>query len=258
MRQTKVTELSLDSVLWDGLLVDRKWLKDKGFNRPAVDYYLRSEKLEAVARGVYRKSGPPLKWQSVVYSLSELGYPIHVGHMTALAYHGFQHFLALGDGAEICLYSEKNLPAWIHAELVKHVFLDMPRNPFAGSQTGIVEVPFGTWDWPISYSTPERAFLELLGTLSNADQIQSAKILFEGAANFRPALIQTLLEECRQVKAKRLFLWLAREQKHVWYGHIDRSKIDLGTGKRQIAKGGMLDEEYLITVPRENKYGQWE
>jgi len=253
-----VTELSLDSVLGEGLLVDRKWLKDNGFNRPAVDYYLRSGKLEAFARGIYRKSGPPLKWQSVVYSLSKLGYPIHVGHLTALTYHGFQHFLALGNGTQICLYSGKKLPAWIHAGLVKQAFLDMPRNPFAGSMTGIVEVPFGTWDWLISYSTPERAFLELLSTLSNTDQIQSVKILFEAATNFRPALIQTLLEECRQVKAKRLFLWLAREQKHVWYKHIDRTKIDLGTGKRQIAKGGMMDEEFSITVPRENKFGQEE
>lgn len=31
---------------------------------------------------------------------------------------------------------------------------------------------------------------------------------------------------------------------------LDLSKIDLGSGKRQIIKGGALDQKYLITVPK--------
>lgn len=89
-----MAESTLDSVIKEGLLVDRKWIKDKGFDRPAVDYYLRSEKLNAASHGIYRKPGPPLKCQNVVYSLSKFGYRLHVGHKTALSYHGFQHYLA--------------------------------------------------------------------------------------------------------------------------------------------------------------------
>lgn len=249
---------SLDSVLHEGLLVDRKWLMKKGFGRPAVDYFLRSGKLEAIARGIYRKPGPPLKWQNVVYSLTQLEFRVHVGHRTVLNYHGFEHYLALGGNEDICLYCDKNLPKWVNVVGIKQEFVKMPRDPFNGSETGIEEVPFGTWDWPIPYSSTERAFVELASTVTTAEEIQSAGLMMEGAANLRPELIQSLLEECLQVKAKRLFLLLAREQNHAWYNRIDKSKIDLGAGKRQIIKDGTLDGEYLITVPRKDIHGQAE
>ncbi len=83
---------TLDFELFEGLLVDRAWLKGRGIENTNVDYYLRSGKLEAVVHGIYRKPGPPLKWQNVVYSLTLLGYDVHVGHMTALTYHGTPTF----------------------------------------------------------------------------------------------------------------------------------------------------------------------
>ena len=58
----------------------------------------------------------------------------------------------------------------------------MPRDPFNKSETGLEEVPFGTWDWPIPYSSPERAFLELTSTLTLAEEIQNAELMLEGAA----------------------------------------------------------------------------
>jgi hypothetical protein len=253
-----VTVQSLDSVLQEGILVDRKWLKDKGFTRTTVDYYLRSDKIKAVTHGIYRKPGPPLKWQNVVYSLIHLGFHVHVGHKTALGFHGFQHYLALGGDEKICLYCDKNLPKWLNKVGIKQTFVDIPRDPFNGSDAGIEQVPFGTWDWPIPYSSTERAFIELVSTVTTAEEIQSAGLMMEGAANLRPEIVQSLLEGCHQVKAKRLFLWLAREKNHAWYNSIDNSRLDLGTGKRQIIKGGRLDEEYQITVPRKDVIGQVE
>jgi len=80
--------------------------------------------------------------------------------------------------------------------------------------------------------------------------------MFEGAGGLRPKLIQTLLEECTQIKAKRLFLWLAKRQNHQWYHHIDISQINLGSGKRQIIKNGFLDKDFMISVPKEDYFGQ--
>ena len=64
---------SLEQTLSEGQLVNRDWLLKRGFNRPRVDYFLRSGKLEPVAHGVYRRPGPPLKWEHMVYSLKEMG-----------------------------------------------------------------------------------------------------------------------------------------------------------------------------------------
>jgi hypothetical protein len=250
--------MSLDAMLQEGVLVNRIWLKRKGFDRPAVDFYLRSGKLEAVTRGVYRKPGPPLKWQNVVYSLQVLGYQVHVGHFSALQYHGFQHYLTFGSIDKISLYCDNRLPSWID-EFDQFSFIQMEQSLFThGYAQGTVDVAFGTWDWPIKYSTPERAFIELMSTIRTAEDISQAQMMLEGAANLRPRLLQDLLEQCRQIKAKRLFLWMARTSGHAWYMQIDKTQVDLGSGKRQIVPEGVLDKEFLITVPKEASSGQAE
>lgn len=245
----------LDSVLQEGVLVDRKWLSQQGIKATAVDYYLRSNKLEAITAGLYRKPGPPLKWQHIVYSLSVLGHAVHVGHMTALSYHGYEQYLHLGGPGPVRLYSIESLPSWMGRLETTFDFIKMRRNPFSNSTVGVVEVPFGTWDWPIRYATPERAFLELASTIETEEEILGAVELLEGAAHLRPRLMQVLLEACDSIKAKRLFLWLARSAGHSWYRYLDIAAIHLGTGKRQIVPGGALDGQFLITVPRERQHG---
>ena len=239
----------LDATLPEGQLVDRRWLRDRGLDRPAVDYYIRSGKLERILHGVYRKPGPPLKWQNIVYSLSGLGYWIHVGHLSALAFHGYQHYLELEGRPEVRLYSDRPLPNWIDGVDAGYRLVEMKRSPFTDFEMGIEDVPFGTWDWPIRYATAERAFLETVSTVSSTEEIRRVQLMMDGATNLRPGLLQSVLQGCRQVKAKRLFLWLARECGHAWYPHLDLDGIELGSGKRQIVKGGVLDDEYLITVP---------
>ncbi|MDN5334125.1 MAG: hypothetical protein PWP59_1387 [Sphaerochaeta sp.] len=249
---------ALDYELPEGLLVDRTWLKERGIKSTTVDYYLRSGKFEAVVQGLYRKPGPPLKWQNVVYSLIILGYDVHVGHLTALTYHGYDHFLKIGISQRIRLFSTQKLPTWVGKVGVDPGFSIMKAGPFPDAILGMTEVPFGTWDWPIRYSSPERAFIELASTIETREDILQANLMMEGAANLRPRLLQALLESSTSIKAKRLFLWLARTAGHAWYQHIDVSKIDLGVGKRQIVPGGKLDAEFLITVPKEVQNGQQE
>lgn len=249
---------ALYSVLPEGLLVDRKWLGKHGVEATAVDYYLRTGKIETLVHGLYRKPGPTLKWQQAVYSLTVLGHDVHVGHVTALAHHGYEHYLKLGDAQHIRLYSPRSLPSWVEKVNIAPGFVSMKRNPLAGESTGVVDVPFGTWDWPIRYSTPERAFIELASTIDTREEILQAKGMMEGAANLRPNLLQVLLESCGNIKAKRLFLWIARMAGHSWYRHIDLSRLNLGAGKRQIVPGGVLDTQFLITVPKEVQNGQQE
>ena len=50
-------------------------------------------------------------------------------------------------------------------------------------------------------------------------------------------------------KGKAIVPVASQRADHAWYAHINQSRIDLGKGKRQIVKGGILDKEYLITVP---------
>jgi hypothetical protein len=249
---------ALDSVLQEGLLVDRRWFAQHGIEATAVDYYLRVGKIEALAQGIYRKPGPPLKWQHVVYSLTLLGYGVHVGHMTALAYHGYDHYLKLGGVQHIRLYSTHKVPSWVEKVRISPGFMKMKDIRFSGDAIGVVEVPFGTWDWPIWYSSPERAFIELASTIETREEILQANEMMQGAAHLRPRLLQELLGSCGSIKAKRLFLWLARTAGHSWYRHIDISLVNLGAGKRQIVPGGSLDAQFMITIPKDAQNGQHE
>ena len=151
----------------------------------------------------------------------------------------------------IRLYSTRSLPSWVGKVDIGPGFIKMKRNLFPDGSIGLINVSFGTWDWPIPYSSAERAFIELASTLETREDILQAKLMLEGAANLRPMLLQSLLEACGNIQTKRLFLWLARTIGHPWYKHINISRINLGTGKRQVVSGGTLDAQFLITVPKE-------
>ena len=247
----------LQEVLPDGLLVNRNWLKKQGFNRPQVDYYLRSGMLVATARGVYRRAGPPLKWQHVLYSLQELGFAVHVGGRAALDHQGLAHYLPMGAQQTIQLYSDGGMPGWLHEVETNAVFEVHRRSLFTRSEVslGLTTLPFGGWDWPLNYATRERALLEYLDELPDKADLDMADKYMESATNLRPKLLMSLLQACSRVKTKRLFLWLAERYHPAWFDKLDIAALDLGSGKRVIFKSGVLNNKYNITVPRRFEQG---
>lgn len=247
----------LEDVVPEGLLVDRKWLKNKGFSRSSVDYYLRSDTLEAAAHGVYRRPGPPLKWQHVVYSLKTQGYSVHVGGYTALELLGYAHYLPLREDMKgILLYGVAELPAWLAKLNTPYRFvLRKPRLFKQLPEEALQSIPFGHWDWPIPCSTVELALLELLADVRSTADFDMADKYFESATSLRPGLLQLLLEHCRHVKVKRLFLWFSERHAYPWLKKLKTGDIDLGSGKRVVVQGGALNAKYRITVPREMSNG---
>ena len=248
----QTTRKPLEDQLPDGLVVDRVWLADRGFNRPLVDYYLRSGALVPVARGAYRRSGPPLKWEHVVYSLQELGYAVHVGGRSALELQGFAHYLSMQGLKQIHLYGTEKLPGWVSKLEAPYQFTLHKTQLFDETVPEVITTkPFGHWDWPLRYATPELALLEMASEVKQASDFEIMDKLFESATSLRPLLIMKLLKACHQVKAKRLFLWFAERQGFAWFDRLDVKSINLGSGKRVVQKRGALDNKYQITVPRE-------
>ena len=66
-----------------------------------------------------------------------------------------------------------------------------------------------------------------------------------------PFKVQELLEDCKSIKVKRLFLYMAEKAGHDWLKMLDLSKISLGTGKRATVKNGVYNAKYQITIPKE-------
>lgn len=253
---TPKSEKNLEQCLPEGQLVNRAWLKARGFSRPRVDYALRAGKLEAVAHGVYRRPGPPLKWEHVVFSLNEMGCPVRVGGRSALELQGLAHYLPAGNLRRIHLYGPAKVPAWVAGFQSPFRFDTHTQRLFDPlPEAAVHSKPFGAWDWPIPYSTPELATLELLAGVREAADFSVADKFFEAAVNLRPDLLHALLQACTQVKAKRLFLWFSDRHGHDWRQVLETDGIDLGRGKRMLIKGGAYDGTYKITVPREMARG---
>jgi hypothetical protein len=247
---------SLEQCLPEGQLADRRWLRLHGFDRPRVDYFLRSGKIEALARGVYRRPGPPLKWEHVVFSLNEIGYPVRVGGQAALNLQGLAHYLPVGKPQRIDLYGQTKVPAWLDNFQESFRFMLHTRKLFdALPDASVYHMPFGAWDWPIPCSTPELAMIEFLAGVPDAGGFSKAEKYFESAVNLRPDILRDVLLSCTQVKAKRLFMWFADRHGHAWRERLATKGIDLGRGKRMIVKGGTYDANYQITVPREMNGG---
>jgi hypothetical protein len=128
----------------------------------------------------------------------------------------------------------------------KHHFLGTGNDFLQSSYTS---QPWGQWEWPLTLSSPERAIFELLDEVPQRETFHQADTLMEGLRNLSPRRLHTLLLACRSVKVKRLFLWFAERHEHAWLKKLDRKDVDLGQGKRMLAKGGKLDPKFNITVP---------
>ena len=92
--------------------------------------------------------------------------------------------------------------------------------------------------------------MELLHLVPNHQSFEEAAELMQQLATLQPELASTLLQSCRSIKVKRLFLFLAEHCNHPWLAKIDHSKIDMGSGKRQVVKNGEFDSKYRITIPK--------
>jgi hypothetical protein len=111
------------------------------------------------------------------------------------------------------------------------------------------QMAWGSSEWPLTLSQPERALFELLDELPHRESFHQVDMLMADLANLRPRRLAKLLADCRSVKVKRLFFFFADRHPHTWRRHLHPDAFDLGTGKRVLVKGGKLDPKYLITVP---------
>lgn len=264
----------LEAHLPEGLLVDAAWLTKHGYSTALRSQYLKAGWLRQPTRMVYRRPFGELSWQQVVISLQTLlEYPLIVGGRTALNLHGYTHYLPRTEW-EVHLYGEAPPPNWVNklplnVRFVYHndhrLFRNQPitrgltslkwnlKSGDAASakaaESGLAIQPWGQWDWPLTLSTPERALLEFLDELPERESFDLADKLMGSASNLSPRRMQKLLEDCRSVKVKRLFFFFADRHEHAWLKRLNKSVIDLGKGKRLLAKGGKLDRQYQITIP---------
>ncbi len=237
----------------EGMVTPTAWLGKQGYSRQLVRKYVQSGWLVSVARGAFRRPGSEPGWAAIAASLEKYwGLSCHAGGRTALDLHGYAHYLALGENQPIHLYAQGRLPAWVRSLsrplLVFHTSSLFRSNADA---MGVDKMDMDGGRFTVHLSRPERAMLELLADVPDRESFDEADKLMEGLVNLSPSRVMLLLDGCKSVKVKRLFLWFAERHNHAWFRRLDTEMIELGSGKRMLVKGGRLVSKYHITVPRE-------
>src|SRR3546814_19929 len=159
-----------------GFMVDAAWLKRQGIDPKSIHGYVQRGWLERVVRGVYRRPGAgqtssaAADWQLPLLSIQWImGYDVHLGGPSALAWHGLSHYLPLGGEAHVCLYG--TVPAWLARLPVNVQFIVRSRALFGDDLAGVENAehqldtvpgsepsggsPVSPWRWPPKVSRSE-------------------------------------------------------------------------------------------------------
>lgn len=250
--------------LGDADVVSARWLRAHGYASNLVAHYVRSGWLESPARGVYVRAGGVLRWEGVLRSLQRReGLAVHAGGRFALAWHGHEHYLRLGEAPKITLYGPGRLPGWVQQlELpvrfehrgpgpfdLPHLRLDADVTDDVLFEHGLERRVDTAMASDVVLASSERAILELCDERPGAALVYEVDAVMQGLVGLRPALVSRLLRCCRSVKVKRLFLALARRHAHAWLPRVSLDGVDLGSGKRVLVPHGRLDPHYHITLP---------
>jgi hypothetical protein len=245
----------LQRLLPEGLVVDAAWLTAHGYSSALRSQYVQSGWLNSPTRRVYRRGQGPLNWEMVIRSLQHvLRLPLTVGGRTALEQQGYAHYLST-EQREVHLYGPMRPPTWLSSLPLNNAFRWHNADRLFPHDSTIPEPASATPETQnvqaasLILSSRERAVLELLDELPDHESFDQVDALMEGLVDLSPRRLQTALERCASVKVKRLFCFFADRHGHGWRKHLDLTRIDLGSGKRLLVKGGRLDPTHLITVP---------
>ena len=244
---TKINRLIRD---WPpGTVALQGWLESLGINRKLAHSYVKAGWLERVGSGAYARAGDAVTWRGAIYALqrhAELS--VWPGGATALGLHGYGQYLQLGrETLWLWCHPEHRLPSWFRRydwqveTRVRRAKLFLNRR----------------FPWPlyrqehfsIVISPAERAAFEVVYEVSDASTFEWAAELVQGLVNLRPKPMQEYFEACTSIRVKRILMFLASHYRLPWYDRLDRSRIELGKGKRQVVQGGRLDSQFQITVP---------
>lgn len=222
-----------------------------GFSNELIRLYKNSRWIRSCGRGAYALYNDQVEWTGGLYALqTQLGLTVHAGGKTALGLKGFSHYLP-AEIKRVFLYGIRGekLPTWFKEYDWGVDIVFTPTNLFPAECTeGFSK--YREKEFSIMISTPERAAMELLYHIPSKITFEEAFFIMENLMTLRPGVVETLLECCKSVKVKRVFMYMAEKHQHPWVEKIDVSKVDFGRGKRVIVKSGVLNKKYSIIVPK--------
>ena len=244
---TKINQL-LANTAPSGLMFS-EWMKRNGYSSQLQKRYRDTGWLTTLCKGVMFRSGTRLNAFDALASYNfQMGRQLRIGAVSALEYSGFNHYVPMGKPLlMVALPAGEKMPMWMKSDVY-----DMTFRTFSSTAIAEVEVTrHDTKNGTLYVSSPELAFLECLALAPKQYSYMDLYYIMEQLTTLRSEVVQRLLENTSNYRVKRMFLYMAEKAGHYWFEELDTSKIDIGTGKLQLVKDGVLNKKYSITVPKE-------
>ena len=233
-----------------GTVATAPWLRKKGISRQLVQSYIRAGWIKSLGPGYYQRANAKTKWYEVLSSFQQQKKTlVHIGGPTAIAMHGASHYLR-SEKESVFLFSPlgTHLPNWFHKHLwkqsIKHI-----RTSFLPSKLAITT--FNLQNTEVMLSCMERAIVECLYICPKEFNLLECYQILEGLRLLRPNTLQKVLINCRSIKIKRLFLYMANKANLPVVKKLKLKKINLGIGDRSISANGVYNSKYKISLPKE-------
>lgn len=235
-----------------GAVCAARHLHAEAFTSGLLSQYKDNGWIESVGRGAYKLANDTVEWMGGVYAIqSQLGLSIHPGGRTALELRGYAHYLP-AKTSQVFLYGApgEKLPAWFRSHDWGPTVDYLPTNAFPSDDATLLTA-HRHGEFTVTISSPELGAMEMLYHVPKKQSFDHAYRIMESLVSLRPDVVQRLLERCKSVKVKRLFMYMAEKCNHAWVKKVDTGRVNFGRGKRVIVKGGTFDAKYAITVPEE-------
>jgi hypothetical protein len=243
---TKINKML--QILPKDAILTSQWLGRQGYNSGLLRRYRSSEWLVSIGTGAMIRTGEqPTIWGGIHALQMQLGLPVYPAGKTALELLGRSHFLAMGNQV-LCLigYGKVQLPEWFK-KYPWEQSLTYHTTSIISSEEGLETISHQGLELRISGAA--RAMMECLHLAHSEEDLIESYELMAGLNNLDPDTVWKLLSDCSSVKVKRLFLYLAEKSRHPWFDHLNLNQIDLGTGNRSLAEGGVYIPAYKLIVP---------
>lgn len=251
----KVLKINKLMAAWpQGAVMTTPYLSRNGFYYELLNKYKNSGWIQPLSKGAYFRPSeryPKPTLAGALHGLLKDGNmdSVHLGGQSALEFHGSAHFIQSGPRPKVWLFAQEKekLPAWFKNYDWRANIKFHSKSLFKISEG--VEVR----DWEgfeVNVSSRERAIIEVFSLIPHEQSLDHGGYLMQGLGNLRPSLMQTLLENCRSFKAKRLVLATADMLNYSWLKSINTDKLELGSGTISLKKGFPIHAKYRISVPK--------
>jgi hypothetical protein len=246
---TKLQRLALTTPR--GLVMLSSWLVSQGYPYELQQRYRKSGWLKTVGKGAMMKAGERPSLTGAITALQQqAGSDIHVGGRSALEWSGNAHYLPMGFPIiTLFVESKSSLPEWFTNTRWDMEMRIYGNSLFKDNAVGLQNYQDG--ELTVKVSGAARAIMECLSLCPHRFPLQEAYEVMNGLATLRPDQVQMLLEQCKSIKVKRLFLYFAEKTGYSWFKYIDAGRIDPGSGTRSLAgdQTGVFVPKYQLVLP---------